>query len=134
MPTVNLTAATFEDAVTKNDIVILDFWAAWCGPCRQFAPIFEHVSGKHPDIFFGKIDTDAEQELAGAFQVRSIPTVVVLREGIPLFAEPGALPAEALESLIEQVRALDMEEVHARFQQAIASAAGQAGSDDAGES
>ncbi len=107
----NLTAETFNDKVTSNDIVVLDFWASWCGPCRQFAPIFEKVSQEYPDILFGKINTEEEQELAGYFQIRSIPTVAIMREGIVVFMQPGLLPEEALHDLIKQVKALDMDQV-----------------------
>jgi thioredoxin 1 len=111
MATVEITKDNFKETVSKDGIVILDWWATWCGPCRAFAPIFEAASGKHPDIVFGKIDTDAQPELSGAFEVRSIPTVMVFRDGILLFEQPGALPASALEELLKQVRALDMEQV-----------------------
>ena len=111
MATVELTRDTFEQVVTGNDIVILDFWAPWCGPCRSFGPVFDAVSDKHPDIVFGKINADDQQELAGAFNVRSIPYVMLLREKVVVFAEAGALPAEGLESIIAQARALDMDAV-----------------------
>ena len=111
MATVALTADTFNEVVSENDIVLLDFWAEWCGPCRTFGPIFEQVSEKHPDIVFGKIDTETEQQLAAQFRIMSIPTLMILREKVVLFAQPGVLPAEGLENLIEQVRALDMDEV-----------------------
>ncbi len=111
MATVEITKDNFKETVARDGIVILDWWAAWCGPCRAFAPIFEAASGKHPDVVFGKIDTDAQPELSGAFEVRSIPMVMVFRDGILLFEQPGALPASALEELLKQVRALDMEQV-----------------------
>ncbi|WP_163999435.1 thioredoxin [Pyxidicoccus caerfyrddinensis] len=111
MAAVEITKDNFKETVSKEGIVILDWWAAWCGPCRAFAPTFEAASGKHPDIVFGKIDTDAQPELSGAFEIRSIPTLMVFRDGILLFEQPGALPAAALEDLVKQVRALDMEQV-----------------------
>jgi thioredoxin 1 len=111
MATVEITKENFKETVAKDGIVILDWWAAWCGPCRAFAPTFEAASGKHPDVVFGKIDTDAQPELSGAFEIRSIPTLMVFRDGILLFEQPGALPASALEELLKQVRALDMEQV-----------------------
>ncbi len=107
----NLTAANFEERVLANDIAILDFWAPWCGPCKQFAPIFEKVAAENPDILFGKVNTEEEQALAGQFQIRSIPTIMILREGIGIFQQAGMLPEEALKDLIEQVRKLDMDEV-----------------------
>src|SRR3954447_25607962 len=111
MATVALTKDTFEETVTGNDIVLVDFWASWCGPCRMFAPVFEKAAEQNPDIVFGKIDTEAEQELASAFDIMSIPTLMVFRDNILLFAQPDALPAAALDDLISQVRALDMDEV-----------------------
>ena len=114
MATVNLTAASFEETVTSNDIVLVDWWAAWCGPCRMFAPVFEAASTKYPDIVFGKVDTEAERDLAGAAQIMSIPTLMVFREGILLFAQPGALPANALDELIEAVKAADMDDIRAQ--------------------
>lgn len=116
MATVEITKENFKETVAKDGIVILDWWAAWCGPCRAFAPTFEAASGKHPDVVFGKIDTDAQPELSGAFEIRSIPTLMVFRDGILLFEQPGALPASALEELLKQVRALDMEQVKKEVQ------------------
>ncbi|MBS0512415.1 MAG: thioredoxin family protein [Proteobacteria bacterium] len=113
MPTVEITAENFNDIVEKNDIVFLDFWAAWCGPCRNFAPTYEAAADAHPDIVFGKIDTEAQQELAASFQIRSIPTIAVIRGNIMVFRESGALPANALNQVIDGVRALDMDEVRA---------------------
>ncbi|MFY0567933.1 thioredoxin [Archangium lansingense] len=115
MATIEMGKGNFKDVVSKEGIVILDWWATWCGPCRGFAPIFEQASDKHSDITFGKIDTDKEQELAGAFSIRSIPTLMVFRDGIMLFEQAGALPAAVLEDLIRQVRALDMNEIRQRL-------------------
>ncbi len=111
MATVELTKENFEDTVTQNDMVIVDFWASWCGPCMSFAPVFEAASEQHQDIVFGKINADDEQELAAAFSIRSIPYVMLLREKVVLFAQAGALPAEGLESVIRQARGLDMAQV-----------------------
>ncbi len=111
MATVELTADNFNDTVEDNDIVLLDFWAEWCGPCKTFGPIFEKVSQEHSDITFGKIDTDAQQELGAAFDVRSIPTIAAIRDGVMVFKQAGVLPEAALEDLINQIRDLDMDEV-----------------------
>ena len=111
---VDLTASTFEQTVRGNDIVLVDFWAAWCGPCRAFAPVFEKASELHTDIVFAKVDTEAEQMLAAQAGITSIPTLMVFRDGILIYAEPGALPAPALADLIGQVQALDMEAVRAQ--------------------
>lgn len=116
MPTVELTADSFSETVTDNDIVLLDFWADWCGPCKTFGPIYESVSENHDDIVFGKVDTEQQQELAAQFGIQSIPTLAVIREQVVVFAQPGVVPAEALEDLITQVRDLDMEDVKAEAQ------------------
>jgi thioredoxin 1 len=113
MATTELTAATFEDTISDNGIVLVDWWAAWCGPCRMFAPTFEAASQNHADIVFGKVDTEAERDLAGAARIMSIPTLMAFRDGILVFSQPGALPAQALEDVIGQVRGLDMEQVRA---------------------
>ena len=113
MSTVNLTVDSFEQTIAGNDIVLVDFWAAWCGPCRMFGPIFEKASQEHTDIVFAKVDTEAEQVLAAQAGITSIPTLMIFRGGIMVFSHPGALPATALEDLIGQVRALDMDEVRA---------------------
>jgi thioredoxin 1 len=112
MATVELTAATFEETVNGDGIVLVDFWADWCGPCKMFGPVFEKASEGHRDVVFGKVDTEAEQMLAGALGIRSIPTLMAFREGVLVFAQPGALPETALEQVITAVRDLDMEEVH----------------------
>jgi thioredoxin 1 len=111
MSTVALTKNTFEPTITRDGIVLVDFWAGWCGPCRRFAPTFEQASKQHPDIVFAKVDTEAESGLAGALRISSIPTLMAFRDGVLVFAQPGALPPAALEQVIQAVRELDMDEV-----------------------
>lgn len=115
MATVALTKETFEQTIQDNDTVIVDFWAEWCGPCRSFAPTFEAASEEHTDIVFGKVDTEDQQELAQTFGIRSIPTLMVFRDQVILYAQPGALPGNLLEDLIGQVKALDMDEVRTQI-------------------
>ena len=112
MATIDITAQNFEETIEKNDIVIVDFWAEWCGPCKSFSPIYEDVSEKNEGIVFGKIDTEAEQELAGHFQIRSIPTLMIFREQVVLFSQPGMLNQEQLQEVIEKVKGIDMKKVH----------------------
>jgi thioredoxin 1 len=112
MGTVAVTKESFEDTVAASEIMLVDFWASWCGPCRMFAPVFEKVAEDHPDITFAKVDTEDQPELAGAFRVQSIPTLMVIRDHVVLYAQPGAIPEAALRDLVEQVRAVDMDEVH----------------------
>ena len=113
MATVDLTKENFETKVVESDIAIIDFWAPWCGPCKAFAPTYEEVSNAHPDILFAKVNTEEEQELGGHFNIRSIPTLMVIRENIVLFSQAGALPKSGLEEIVKQVKAVDMEEVRA---------------------
>ena len=109
--TTEIGAANFETIMKREGIILIDWWAPWCGPCRMFAPIFEAAATKHPDLTWGKVNTDAEQDLAGNFEIRSIPTLMAFRDGILVFEQPGMLPAAALESLVAQIRALDMDDV-----------------------
>ena len=116
MSTIALTSETFEDTVTRQGITLVDWWASWCGPCRMFAPVFEQASEKHPDVTFGKIDTEDQQDLSAAAEITSIPTLMAFRDGILVFRQPGALPAAALEQVIQAVRDLDMEQVRAEVE------------------
>ena len=116
MATVELTGENFESVVGSADMVLVDFWAAWCGPCRMFGPIFEKASEQHPDAVFGKVDTEAQPEVAAAFNITSIPTLMIVRDGIVLFSQPGALPESALEQLITKAEELDMDEVRASIE------------------
>ena len=118
MATRDLTTADFHEVTSGDGIVLVDFWAEWCGPCKRFAPVYERVSEKHPDVLFGKVDTEVETALSIEFNIVSIPTLMAVRDGVLVFAQPGALPEAALESLISQVRALDMTEVRARAEAA----------------
>jgi thioredoxin len=113
MTTVNVTEDSFADTIKGNPIVLVDFWASWCGPCRTFAPVYENVSEANPDIVFAKVDTEAEQGLAGAFQISSIPTLMAIRDGVVLYSQAGALPQAALENLVQAVRDVNMDEVKA---------------------
>lgn len=132
MATVEVTEQNFNE-VTRQGTVVLDFWAAWCGPCRRFAPVFEEASGRHPGIVFGKIDTEAQPALAASFNIRSIPTLMVIREGVLLFAQPGSLPAELLDELLTKVSEVDMDDVRKEMVTAEKAApeARATGSDDA---
>jgi thioredoxin len=118
MATIELGAENFERTVAQNEIVLVDFWASWCGPCRQFAPVYEHASTQHPDIVFGKVDTEAEQALSAAAQITSIPTLMAFKGGALVFSQPGALPAQALEQVVSAVRELDLDEAVAEAERA----------------
>jgi len=126
MATVNLTKDTFRDIISGNETVLIDFWAPWCGPCRQFAPVFEKMSGEHPDIVFAKVNTEEEQELAGHFNIRSIPTLMAFRQQIIVFVQPGALPPAGLATVIEKVGELDMDEVRRQIAEQEKTEAGKA--------
>ena len=127
MATVDITGEQFASTIEGNDIVLVDFWAEWCGPCRQFAPTYSAASEKHPDVVFAKVDTEAEQQLAAEAGISSIPTLMAFREKVLVFSQPGALPAAQLEQVIDAVKALDMEEVHAHVARSHAEAAAAAG-------
>ncbi len=116
MATVQLTKDNFEQLVADNPAVVIDFWASWCGPCRMFAPIFEAASEKYPKVLFAKVNTEEEQELAASFNIRSIPTLMIVRDKVVLFSQPGALPASALEQVLDKALALDMDQVHREIQ------------------
>jgi thioredoxin 1 len=111
MPTTELTGTNFQATIDDNDIVLVDFWAGWCGPCKMFAPTYESVSEQHEDVVFGKVDTEAQQDLAAAFQIRSIPTLMAFRDNVMIFSQAGALPEAALQDLVGQIKALDMDDV-----------------------
>jgi thioredoxin len=128
MATITLTKDNFEQVVTGNDTVIVDFWAPWCGPCRAFAPVFEATAEKNPDVVFAKVNTEEEPELAGSFSIRSIPTLMVFREKVILYSQPGALPASALESVVARVKQIDMAEVHRQIAEEDAAEAAKASS------
>ena len=120
MAVIEITKENFEEVITRNDMVILDFWAAWCGPCKAFAPAFEAASDRYPGVVFGKVNTEEQQGLAGHFQIRSIPNVILFRERVMLFGQPGAMPAAGIDSVIEQAKALDMEKIRAEIAEAEA--------------
>jgi thioredoxin 1 len=124
MAAIELTKDNFEDVVTENEIVLIDFWAPWCGPCKSFAPAFEAASEKYPDVVFGKVNTEEQQELAGHFQIRSIPNVMLFREKVMLFSQPGAMPAAGIDSVIEQAKALDMAKIREEIAEEEAQRAG----------
>jgi len=126
MATLEMTKDNFDGTINDNDIVLIDFWAEWCGPCKMFGPVFEKVSGEHPDAVFAKVDTEAQQALAGSFGIRSIPTLAIFREKILVFLQAGALPEAALRDILDQVKKLDMDEVRAKIAEEEAKQAGAA--------
>ncbi|MEV8453251.1 thioredoxin [Streptomyces sp. NPDC052095] len=125
MSTIELTKENFDEVVSGNDFVLIDFWASWCGPCRQFSPVYEAASERHDDVVFAKVNTEEQQELAAAFEIRSIPTLMIVRENVAVFAQPGALPEAALEDVIGQARKLDMDEVRKSIEEDKGQAPGQ---------
>jgi thioredoxin 1 len=130
--TIELTKDNFEETVLNNDMVIVDFWAEWCGPCKMFGPVFETVSGEHDDVVFGKVDTEAQPELAGYFGIRSIPTLMVFRDQIGIYSQPGALPEPAFRDIVTQAKALDMDDVRAQIAAESEAEGESAGHDHAG--
>ena len=122
MATVEVTTENFEELVASNDVVLIDFWAAWCGPCRGFAPVYEKVSNQHSEIVFGKVDTEAQQALAASFNIMSIPTLMIIREGVVLYSQAGSLPEKALVDVVDQALKIDMVEVHRQIEESAESA------------